>query len=55
MPRFLQNSCAAAQRELGRAKRQPMYFVLTILLPVVSFAFFALLFNQGAIRNVPIA
>lgn len=55
MPRFLQNSCAAAQRELGRVKRQPMYFVLTILLPVVSFAFFALLFNQGAIRNVPIA
>ena len=32
-----------------------MYFVLMIVLPVVSFAFFALLFNQGAIRNIPIA
>lgn len=32
-----------------------MYFVLMVLLPVISFAFFALLFGQGAIRNVPIA
>ena len=33
----------------------PLLFVLMIVLPVVSFAFFALLFNQGAIRNIPIA
>ncbi len=39
----------------GRITRQPMYFVLMIVLPVVSFAFFALLFNQGAIRDIPIA
>lgn len=55
MVRFLQQAGNAARRELGRARRQPMYFVLTVMLPLVSFAFFALLFNQGAIRNVPIA
>ena len=29
--------------------------MLLLVLPVVSFAFFALLFNKGAIRNIPIA
>lgn len=55
MRRALENTCAVLQRELGRLGRQPMYMVLMVILPVVSFAFFALLFNQGAIRNVPIA
>ena len=55
MPGFLHNTCAVMRRETGRITRQPMYFVLMIVLPVVSFAFFALLFNQGAIRNIPIA
>ena len=55
MPGFLHNTCAVMRREMGRLTRQPMYFVLMIVLPVVSFAFFALLFNQGAIRNIPIA
>ena len=53
MPGFLHNTCAVMRRETGRITRQPMYFVLMIVLPVVSFAFFALLFNQGAIRNIP--
>lgn len=55
MPGFFHNACAAARREVRRLCHQPMYFVLMVLLPVISFAFFALLFGQGAIRNVPIA
>lgn len=55
MPGFFHNACAVARREVRRLCRQPMYFVLMVLLPVISFAFFALLFGQGAIRNVPIA
>ena len=43
------------RREMHRLTHQPMYFVLMVVLPVVSFAFFALLFNKGAIRNIPIA
>ena len=55
MPGFLHNTYAVLRRELVRLTHQPMYFVLMLVLPVVSFAFFALLFNQGAIRNIPIA
>lgn len=55
MPGFFHNACAVARREVRRLCHQPMYFVLMVLLPVISFAFFALLFGQGAIRNVPIA
>ena len=55
MPGFLHNTCAVMRRETGRITRQPMYFVLMIVLPVVSFAFFALLFNQCAMRQRPLA
>ena len=55
MPGLLNNTYAVMRRELGRLTHQPMYFVLMVVLPVVSFAFFALLFNKGAIRNIPIA
>ena len=55
MPGFLSHTGAVRRREMHRLTHQPMYFVLMIVLPVVSFAFFALLFNQGAIRNIPIA
>lgn len=55
MPGFLSHTGAVIRREMHRLTHQPMYFVLMIVLPVVSFAFFALLFNQGAIRNIPIA
>ena len=34
---------------------QPMYLTLMLVLPLLSFAFFALLFNQGVARNIPIA
>ena len=55
MPGFLRNTYAVTKRELGRLTHQPMYFVLMVILPVVSFVFFALLFNKGAIRDIPIA
>ncbi|WP_418991401.1 ABC transporter permease [Alistipes sp.] len=55
MPGFLRNTGAVLRREMVRLTHQPMYFSLMLVLPVVSFAFFALLFNQGAIRNIPIA
>ena len=55
MRRLLENTGAVLRRELGRLAHQPMYFVLMLLLPAASFAFFALLFNEGAIRNVPVA
>ena len=35
--------------------RQPMYAVLMVVLPLVSFAFFAVLLEQGVTRHVPIA
>ena len=55
MPGFLSHTGAVMRREMHRLTHQPMYFVLMVVLPVVSFAFFALLFNKGAIRNIPIA
>ena len=55
MPGFFHNVCAVARREIHRLLHQPMYLVLMVILPVVSFSFFAILFGQGAIRNVPIA
>ena len=55
MPGFLSHTCTVMRREMHRLTHQPMYFVLMVVLPVVSFAFFALLFNKGAIRNIPVA
>ena len=55
MPGFFHNVYAVARRETRRLIHQPMYLVLMVVLPVVSFSFFAILFGQGAIRNVPIA
>ena len=55
MPGFFHNVCTVARREIDRLLHQPMYLVLMVILPVVSFSFFAILFGQGAIRNVPIA
>ena len=55
MPGFLSHTCTVMRREMHRLTHQPMYFVLMVVLPVVSFAFFTLLFNKGAIRNIPVA
>jgi len=43
------------RRELQRIARQPMYWVLMAVLPVVSFLFFAAIFEEGVARNIPIA
>lgn len=52
---FLHHTWAVLQREVSRLSRQPMYMVLMVVLPVASFAFFALLFGKGVARNIPIA
>ena len=53
--RFLRNTWAVLQRELVRLTHQPIYLTLMLVLPLTSFAFFALLFNQGVARDIPIA
>ena len=53
--RFLRNTWAVLQRELVRMTHQPIYLTLMLVLPLLSFAFFALLFNQGVARDIPIA
>ena len=55
MPGFLHNTYAVLRRELVRLTHQPMYFVLMLALPVVSFAFFSLLLIKGVARHIPIA
>ncbi|MEG1672034.1 MAG: ABC transporter permease [Alistipes sp.] len=52
---FLHDTYAVLRRELGRIAHQPIYFVLMIVLPIVSFAFFAVLFEHGVARNISIA
>ena len=52
---FLRNTWAVLQREVSRLSHQPMYLVLMIVLPVASFAFFALLFEKGVARDIAIA
>lgn len=55
MPSLLHHTAAVLRRELGRIARQPMYVVLMLLLPVLSFSFFALLFERGVAHDIPIA
>ncbi len=55
MPSLLHHTAAVLRRELGRIARQPMYLVLMLLLPVLSFSFFALLFEKGVAHDIPIA
>lgn len=52
---FLRNTRDALGRELRRLTHQPMYFVLMFLLPLLSFAFFAVLFQKGVALDIPIA
>ncbi len=52
---FLRNTGAVLRREIGRMVRQPIYATLLVLLPLVSFAFFAALFHKGVARDIPIA
>lgn len=52
---FRQNTFAVLRREIGRMTTQPMYAVLMFVLPLVSFLFFALLFDRGVARDIPVA
>ena len=52
---FLRNPFAAVEREMRRLRRQPMYGVLMVALPLTSFIFFAILFHKGVARDIPIA
>lgn len=52
---FRQNIFAVLRREIGRMTTQPMYAVLMFVLPLVSFLFFALLFDRGVARDIPVA
>ncbi|WP_308659947.1 ABC transporter permease [uncultured Alistipes sp.] len=55
MPSFLRDTAAVLRRELERLVRQPMYMVLMLLLPLLSFTFFAVLFEKGVAHDIPIA
>ncbi len=52
---FLRNTFAVVEREMRRLRRQPMYGVLMVALPLTSFIFFAILFHKGVARDIPIA
>ncbi|MCD7970150.1 MAG: ABC transporter permease [Alistipes sp.] len=43
------------RREWGRICRYPVYIALMVILPAVSFAFFAVLFSAGVATDIPIA
>lgn len=55
MAGFLHNMRAAAGREIGRMRRMPIYFALLVLLPLLSFGFFAALLGRGVARDIPVA
>lgn len=55
MQGFPRNIWTVMRRETSRIAHQPMYVALLFILPLVSFAFFALLFERGVARNIPIA
>lgn len=55
MPGFFSNTLAVLRREIYRVARQPMYWLLTVILPIVAFAFFAVLLYKGVARDIPIA
>lgn len=50
MPGFFSNTLAVLRREIYRVARQPMYWLLTVILPIVAFAFFAVLLYKGVAR-----
>ncbi len=46
MPGFFSNTLAVLRREIYRVARQPMYWLLTVILPIVAFAFFAVFYTR---------
>ena len=55
MSNFFSDTRAVLQRELRRTVVQPISIVLMVVLPMVSFGFFAALFEKGIARDIPIA
>ncbi len=55
MRNYVNDTALVMRRELQRIARQPMYWILMVVLPVISFAFFAVIFEEGVARNIPIA
>ena len=55
MSNFFSDTTAVLRRELKRIATQPVYVILMAVLPLVSFIFFATLFEKGIARNIPIA
>ena len=53
--KFLRRTYAVLCRETGRIVGFPIYWVIMIALPLLSFAFFAVLFESGVPRDIPIA
>ena len=55
MRNYFKETDQVVRRELRRIVRQPMYWVLMVVLPVVSFASFADFFERVGARIIPIA
>ncbi len=55
MRNHFDNTAQVVRRELRRIAHQPMYWMLMVVLPLISFAFFAVIFERGVARNIPIA
>ena len=55
MRNYFKETDLVVRRELRRIARQPMYWVLMVVLPVISFAFFAVIFKEGVARNIAVA
>jgi len=53
--RLLSNIFRVLRRELQRIYRQPVYLTLMLVLPLVSFGYFAAIFNGGVAHDIPIA
>ena len=53
--RFLRNINAVLARELKRIWDFPTYMMLLTVLPVISFVFFAAVFERGIPHDLPIA
>ena len=55
MLKFLTNTASAIGREVRYMIHHPMAYMLMLILPLFSFALFALLLESGVAHNIPIA
>ncbi|MCC8035120.1 MAG: ABC transporter permease [Rikenellaceae bacterium] len=52
---MFENTARVLIRECRRILRYPVYLTLMVILPTISFAFFAVLFSEGVATDIPIA